>query len=57
MINRLKLAREDNEPRRFDIEEVRKMLFERGINIASVKINRILGPISAVPTRVNISLV
>lgn len=52
MNNRLKLARVDNATRRFDIEVVRKMLFEKGVNITSIKIDRILGPISAVPTRV-----
>ena len=52
MRNRVKLARIDNDARRFDIEVVRKLLFEKGINITSVKIDRILGPISAVPTRV-----
>jgi hypothetical protein len=53
MNNRLKLVRVDNANRRFDIEVVRKMLFEKGINITSIKIDRILGPISAVPTRVS----
>jgi hypothetical protein len=57
MNNRLKLMRVDNAARRFDIEAVRKMLFEKGINITSVKIDRVLGPISAVPTRVGISLI
>jgi hypothetical protein len=57
MKNRLKLVRVDKATRRFDIEAVRKMLFEKGYNITSVKIDRILGPISAVPTRVCVSLV
>lgn len=57
MNNRLKLARVDGTSRRFDIEVVRKMLFVKGINIASNNIDRILGPISAVPTRVSFSLV
>jgi hypothetical protein len=56
MRNRVNLARIDNDARRFDIEVVRKMLFEKGINITSVKIDRILGPTSAVPTRVCILL-
>lgn len=56
MNNRLKLARVDNASRRFDIEAVRKILFQKGINVTSIKIDRILGPISAVPTRVGISL-
>ena len=56
MCNRVKLARIDSDARRFDIETVREMLFEKGINITSVKIDRILGPTSAVPTRVRILL-
>lgn len=52
MRNRVKLARVDSEARRYDIELARKMLFEKGINISSIKIDRILGPTSAVPTRV-----
>jgi hypothetical protein len=49
MRNRVKHARNDNDACRFDIETV-MMLFEKGINITSVKIDRILGPTSAVPT-------
>jgi hypothetical protein len=56
MRNRVKHARIDNDARRFDIEVVREMLFEKGINITSVKIDWILGPTSAVPTRVRILL-
>ena len=56
MRNRVKNARIDSDTRQFDIEAVRKMLFEKGINITSVKIDRILGPTSAVPTRVCILL-
>jgi hypothetical protein len=56
MRNRVKKVRIDSDARRFDIEAVRKMLFEKGINITSVKIDRILGPTSAVPTRVRILL-
>ncbi len=56
MRNRVKHARIDNDARRFDIETVREMLFEKGVNVSSVKIERILGPTSAVPTRVRISL-
>ena len=54
MRNRVKLGRIDSDARRFDIEIVRRMLFEKGINITSVKIDRVLGPTSTVPTRVNI---
>ena len=52
MCQQLQNARMDNETRQYHIEVVRKMLFEKGINISSVKIERILGPTSAVPTRV-----
>ena len=52
MRSRLKLTRLDNDARQYDIELVRKMMFEKGINITSVKIDRILGPTSSVPTRV-----
>jgi hypothetical protein len=55
MRNRLKLARVDTEARRFDIEVARRMLFEKGINVSSVKVDRVLGPTSAVPTRVGVS--
>ncbi|KAF8816480.1 hypothetical protein BYT27DRAFT_7077235, partial [Phlegmacium glaucopus] len=51
MRNRLKLARVDTEARRFDIEVARRMLFEKGINVSSVKVDQVLGPTSAVPTR------
>ena len=54
MRNRVNLGRIDNDARRFDIEIVREMLFKKGINITSVKIDRVLGPTSAVPTRVRI---
>lgn len=57
MNNRRKLVRVDNATRRYDIETVRELLFEKGINIASIKLDRILGPISAVPTRVSFFLV
>ncbi|PPQ89051.1 hypothetical protein CVT25_006542, partial [Psilocybe cyanescens] len=51
MRNRENLARQDTHARQFDIEVVRKLMFEKGINISSVKIDRILGPTSSVPTR------
>ena len=56
MRNQVKYAQIDNDARRFDIEVVRKMLFEKGMNISSIKIDWILGPTSAVPTRVHILL-
>ena len=40
----------DNEAQHYDIEVVREMLFEKGVNISSSKIDQILGPTSAVPT-------
>ena len=55
MRNRVRLERMDNENRRYDIEVARKMMFEKGINISSIKVDRVLGPTSAVPTRVCIS--
>ena len=54
MRNRVKLERIDTEARCYDIEVVRKMLFEKGINISSVYIDRVLSPTSAVPTRVRV---
>jgi hypothetical protein len=54
MNNRVKLERMDTEARCYDIEVVRGMLFEKGINILSIKIDRVLGPTSAVPTRVSV---
>ena len=50
---RLQLERVDNEARRYDIEVARVMLFEKGITISSVKIDRVLGPTSSIPTRVS----
>ena len=52
MRKRVQYARLDSDARRDDIEVVRKLLFEKGIGVSSVKIDRILGPTSAVPTRV-----
>ena len=49
---RSQLERVDNEARRYDIEAVRVMLFEKGIGISSVLIDRVLGRTSMVPTRV-----
>ncbi|KAF8804467.1 hypothetical protein BYT27DRAFT_7106680, partial [Phlegmacium glaucopus] len=41
------LACVDSEACRFDIEVARAMLFKKGINVSSVKIDRVLGPTSA----------
>jgi len=54
MRNRVKLERVDTEARCYDIEVARKMLFKKGINISSIKIDRVLGPTSAVPTCVRV---
>ena len=54
MQNQVKLERVDTEARCYDIEVVRRMLFEKGINISSVKIGRVLNQTSAIPTRVSV---
>jgi transposase len=56
MRNRVKLARVDSEARRFDIEVVRQMLFEKGLTITSVFIERVMDATSGVPTRVCVPL-
>jgi hypothetical protein len=48
MRNRVQFERMDNESRRYDIEVAREMLFEKGINVSSIKLDRVLGPTSAV---------
>jgi hypothetical protein len=52
MRNRVKLQRVDSEGRRYNVEQVRKLLFEKGIAITSVFVDRILEATSGVPTRV-----
>ena len=52
MHNQLKLAHVDSEACCFDIEVARRMLFQKGINVSSVKIDWVLGPTSVVPTHV-----
>jgi len=42
MQNQVKLAHVDSKARRFDIELVRRMLFEKGLAITSVFIDRVL---------------
>ncbi|KAJ3512102.1 hypothetical protein NLJ89_g3716 [Agrocybe chaxingu] len=49
--DRKKLLRVDDTLRRNAIETARKLMFVQGINVTSVKIERILGPKSLVPTR------
>ena len=56
MSKRVKFARVDSEARRYNVEQVRKMLFEKGIAITSVFVNRILEGTSGVPTRVCLTL-
>jgi hypothetical protein len=56
MRNRVKLLRVDSEGRRYNVEQVRKMLFEKGIAITSVFVDRILEATSGVPTRVRVHL-
>ena len=53
--DRDKLTRIDDIARQADVEKVRQLLFKRGVNLTSVKIERVLGPRSLVPTRVRIS--
>jgi hypothetical protein len=56
MRNRVKLLRVDSEGRRYNVEQVRKLLFEKGITITSVFVDRILEATSGVPTRVCVPL-
>jgi len=49
---RTKLVRVDTEDRRMKIEIARNLMFERGLNITSSKIENLLRPTSLVPTRV-----
>jgi nicotinic acid phosphoribosyltransferase len=56
MRNQVKLLRVDSEGCRYNVEQVRKMLFEKGITITSVFVDRILEAPSGVPTRVCVPL-
>jgi hypothetical protein len=49
----LVLVRKDSEERREKVEQARTLMFEKGIAITSVKIERILQPQSLTPTRVS----
>lgn len=53
---RMKLTRVDSEDRQDTIELVRKMMFEGGVNITSVRIENLLKPTSLVPTWVCIHM-
>ena len=56
MCNRVKLARVVSEASRYNVEQVRKLLFEKGLAITSVFVNRILEATSGMPTRVCVPL-
>jgi hypothetical protein len=49
---RINLARVDSEDRRNKVDITRKLMFEGGVNITSIKIENLLRPTSLVPTRV-----
>jgi hypothetical protein len=49
---RLNLVRVDSEERQRDVEDARRLMFEKGVNITSEKVEKILRPESLVPTRV-----
>jgi len=51
--SRLKLVRKDDEARRQKIEAARRLMFEKGVNITSERIEKILRPQSLTPTRVS----
>jgi hypothetical protein len=50
---RIRLTRVDSQDRRRKVEIARKLMFEGGVNITSIKIEDILKPTSLVPTRVH----
>ena len=45
--------RVDDDRRCRDIETVRKWMYEQGMDVESIHIDRVLGPRSLVPTRVS----
>jgi hypothetical protein len=51
-LDRVKLIRLDTAERRWDIEHVRKLIYQNGLGVGSKGIKRILGPKSMTPTRV-----
>jgi hypothetical protein len=53
---RLILVRKDSEDRREKVEQARTLMFDKGIAITSVMIERILQPQSLTPTRVSATL-
>jgi hypothetical protein len=55
--SRLKLVRKDSKARQKMIENARQLMFEKGVNITSEKIEKILRPDSLTPTRVSHLLV
>lgn len=50
---RQKLVRADSKANQDMVNRARQMMFEDGINITSVFIDRLLKPLSLVPTRVS----
>ena len=55
--DRLKLVRVDSESRRQKVELARKLLFEKGINVTSVRIKNLLDEQSLTPTRVCLNFI
>lgn len=53
-MNARKHERVDNHPRRSEVDRTRSWIYERGYGINSVRIDRVLGSKSYVPTRVSI---
>jgi hypothetical protein len=53
---RLILVRKDSEDRREKVEQAQTLMFDKGIAITSVMIERILQPQSLTPTRVSATL-
>jgi len=49
---RLNLIRVDSEEQQHDIEDACRLIFEKGVNITSERVEKILRPESLVPTRV-----
>ena len=53
---RVKLVCIDDDRQRWDVELVRKWIFENGISLTSVAVDQILGPKSLTPTCVCLAL-
>jgi hypothetical protein len=50
--SRLSLVRKDDKARQKKVEDARRLMFEKGVNITSEKIEKLLRPHSLTPTRV-----